>query len=751
MDATIELISRQELRLEELSTTLDEYRIAAEEDGNIDADEQQMLDRLEAKMSQARSKLADLKVELENNRQEWEAQAARVDVLQTQLRKMEQWGHPEIDTLRGEFVRMTDAEFSKKWRQATKLLDQAEVSFTPAFEFFEGQSAAQPRYEQRRSFFDQRMAQLRQGDYQTEDIKRLLLQLETNIVGIDAEAQRKNFVEAIKGIEDALSDVEASERSADKIDKLEARYVSLRDQILKDVERARKIDQHEAKEALKLVDRDVQKMEAAAAKDRHQDAMKYVDGIRSVLENIFIRERILDDEKLDAEINIRNLKPLAEKVSDKRYEKHKRVIEAFTKSFESYKRLHTEKRYEDLDEAWSDLEPKAKAFWDAIRVEDLGRRVIFNLKELEPTIALASTSEFSHLDELQKEISEVEKSLRQAIKDQKWFDAEDYLDLLKPLLRAFESRRKEQQELRQQYLDYLSELRGDIAEAFPGHEDSDNKLIDLKIKISDVDDKAAAFAKATDFENAMNELAKIDALLFEVYALNSGKVRSLDISDSTNEAIKVVVNEAMNAFASELNTVAANFESFTESRADDDDDGDFGSDMVGFVANVVGVFANKHPVWAIVGFSVSFATDISSTAIDGSKDASNQSRQIVKNLRKLASETLKLFGPKFGETLMTKQPRIWDALAEHVALNDKELVAQSRIRTHLYSIGLPPPGSGFGKDLYKKMIGRFLVWEHDQKLIHRLNDHKGHVGEPEISDAIDKEIESVYADYNEEE
>ncbi len=278
------------------------------------------------------------------------------------------------------------------------------------------------------------------------------------------------------------------------------------------------------------------------------------------------------------------------------------------------------------------------------------------------------------------------------------------------------------------------------------HEDADHKLIELKNRISDVDDRATAFAAASEFEKAMIELGRIDALLFEVYAINSGKVRGPEVSTSTNEAIKVVVNEAMNAFASELNTVAANFESFTESRADDDDDGDFGSDMVGFVANVVGVFATKHPVWAVVGFTVSFATNICSTAIDGSKDAKNQSRQIVKNLRKMASETLKIFGSNFGETLMTKQPRLWDALAEQVALNDKELVAQARIRSHLYSIGLPPPNSGYGKDLYTKMIGRFLVWEHDQKLIHRLNDHKGYVDEPEIRDATAKEIESVYAD-----
>ncbi len=365
---------------------------------------------------------------------------------------------------------MTDAEFGKKWQQALRLLDQADVSFAPAFQFYKVQSAAQPKYEQRRSWFNQRIAQLRQGDYQTEDLKRLLRQLETDIVSIDAQAERKNIVEAIKGIEDALSDVEASEKSAEEIDDLEAEYLKVRDQIIADVAQARKIDQHEAQKALEQVDQDIQRMEAAAANDNFEEALAFVAGIRSILENIFIREQILDDKKLDAEMNMERLKPLTEKTKDKKYEKNKPIIDAFTKSLTGYKQLYDEKKYEDLDDAWADLEPKAKAFWDAIRIEDLGRKVEFTLKELEPDIALASTSEFSQLAELQKEISEVVTSLRSAIRDKKWFDAEDYLHLLKPFLRAFQTRRKEQQELRQQYLDYLADLRGDIAEAFPGHE-----------------------------------------------------------------------------------------------------------------------------------------------------------------------------------------------------------------------------------------------------------------------------------------
>lgn len=751
MEATIDLISRQELRLEELSIAFDEAQIAAEENGNIDPEERAILDRIDAKILQAKDRLLELKAELENSKSDWEAQSRRVEVLQGQLQEMERWGHPEIDTLRGEFVKMTDAEFSKKWKQAIILLGQAETSFEPAYEFYKVQSTAQPRYEQRRSLFNQRMDQLRRGAYQTEKITRLIQQLETDIVGIDAAAKQKDYVKALSGIEDALEDVKASEKAAENVDEQEAQYVSLRNKIQIEYARAQKINQHEAKEALKLVESNIQEMEAAAARDEFNKAMEFVPGIQSTLQNIFIREDILIGEKIKAETNIHNLENLVVTASAKRYEDQKKVIEAFTSSFENYKRLYSETKYELLEKAWSDLEPKADTLWDAIRIENLERKVLHELKEMEATLASASTSEFSLLTELQQEIGVVVKSLRKAIDEKKWFDAEDFIKLLKPLLREYEARRKEQQALKQQYQEYLSELRGQISEAFPGHEDADNKLLDLKSKISDVDDRAVEYAKATNFEKAVIELSKIDALLFEVYAINSGKVRGSDITTATNEAIKVVVNESMNAFTSELNTVAGNFKSFTDKRVEDSDDGNFGSDIVGFAANVVGVIATKHPVWAVIGFSVSFATDIVSDKIDASKDAKNQARQIVKNIRKLSSETAKLFDPEFGEKLMSKQPQLWDALAEHVALNEKDLVAQARIRTHLYSIGLPEPRSGFGKELYRKMIGRFLVWEHDQKLVHRLNDHKGHVGEEEISNAIDREIASVYAEDDEDE
>ncbi len=194
------------------------------QDGVIDAEEQDALDRVAGKIIRLRQVIADLRAEIERNRDIWFGRASDLAAVQGKLAELQAFDHPDTAAIRGEVDLIPLAVTDERWADATAALDQVMVSLEPVYADYLLQSAAEARYLQARDLYDTRCDVLRFAEPQVEEIVSGLAQVESRNSTIEAAVTARNLVEAEELLADAVLLLVPLEQRLDEIQRDMAAY-----------------------------------------------------------------------------------------------------------------------------------------------------------------------------------------------------------------------------------------------------------------------------------------------------------------------------------------------------------------------------------------------------------------------------------------------------------------------------------------------------------------------------------------------
>ncbi|WP_095590507.1 hypothetical protein [Actibacterium ureilyticum] len=167
-------------------------------DGTIDRDEQAQLDRIAGKIDQLKQVIADLRAEIERNRNIWEGRARDYSQLRSRLDDLRAFGHPDAGGVEDEVAAIGECVDDQRWADATTALDQAETTMGPVYDDYLLQSQAKADYETLRADFDTRMQTANGAPPISDQICNDLAGIEAGLPPIQTDVDAVNYVSALE-------------------------------------------------------------------------------------------------------------------------------------------------------------------------------------------------------------------------------------------------------------------------------------------------------------------------------------------------------------------------------------------------------------------------------------------------------------------------------------------------------------------------------------------------------------------------
>lgn len=389
------------------------------QDGVIDATEQDALDRVLGKINQLRDVIAELRAEVERNRDIWLGRAGELATAQGQLAELQAFDHPDAVTMAGEFDPIPLAVTDERWADATTALDQALVSLEPVYADYLLQFAAQARYLPTRESYDTRCDVLRFAQPPAEEIVSGLASVESRNSTIDAAADARNFVEAESLLADAILLLEPLEQRLDELQQQMAEYQTGLEAIQS------KLDDLSSTDFTALVEAQAEilgvqtEMEAAATAHNYPAALTLLQNLTGLVETLHAQFTTLSEQRDSFEADYRPLEARAAVLNTSEVARTAEAMQAMIELQDAIVAAEAEQNYETALLNLPPFETAIEAIEAVLSDRDLYEARLAAMQE-ELLEASTSRPEWTYLQPIQSALATIQTEMEQAAA------AEDY-------------------------------------------------------------------------------------------------------------------------------------------------------------------------------------------------------------------------------------------------------------------------------------------------------------------------------------
>lgn len=299
----IEKIEEGEQAIETLSVDEDRMRTLYMQDGVLDDTEQEALNRIRDKIETVRSRIGDLRAEVERNREIWLSHAADYTELQSQAQTLADFPHADAATVQAslEPIAQASSDSDQRWADATAALENAMTNVVPIWQDYETQKAARDEYDLLRPEFDTRLGDAEAAGPYTDDLTAQIAGVRGNVSAIDTAAAAGEWVDALGLVQDALARLEPIEAELARIEAAKAAYeaelAALQPRLIEasTSEYATLAEQSQA-----IADKQTE-MEAAATAHDYEAASGHLAALAPLVDEYLQQRETLDQERADYE------------------------------------------------------------------------------------------------------------------------------------------------------------------------------------------------------------------------------------------------------------------------------------------------------------------------------------------------------------------------------------------------------------------------------------------------------------------
>ncbi len=412
-------IEEGEAQVTSLQTQEGQMRQLYMQDGVIDETEQEALDRVLVKINRLRDVIAELRAEVERNRDIWLGRASELASIEAQLTELQAFDHPDATTIAGEIDPINLAVTDERWADATLALDQAQVSMQPVYADYQLQLAAQGRYEPARELYDTRCDVLRFAEPQVEEIVGGLAEVESRNSTIDAAVLARNFVEAESLLADAVLLLGPLEQRLDELQRLMVEYQTGLEAIqskLIDLSSTEFTSLAEAQAEILTVQTD---METAANAHDYAAALTQLQSLTGLVETLHAQYTTLSEQRDSFEADYRPLEARAAVLNSSEVARTADAMQTMIGLQDTITAAEAEENYETALANLPPFETAIETIEDILSDRDLyeARRAALNDELLE---ASQSRPEWTYLQPIQTALATLQTEMEQAA------TAEDY-------------------------------------------------------------------------------------------------------------------------------------------------------------------------------------------------------------------------------------------------------------------------------------------------------------------------------------
>lgn len=222
MTSNIERIRLAEQQLQSLASEQNRLHNEAIADGEIDADEQRMLDRVKGKIDQLEKIVTQLRAAFEENKRIWESRAAEVADFQGNLANLQSWTFIAFDLFEDSLTAIITASEAEDYAAANVELTQATVNMTPAYEQYITQSTARAAFDPQWSGLPERIASASVSQY--ERLVTVQQDMITAQGRIEAAIPTGDYVTALAALPNLVTALEAYEQQHLEIETARAEF-----------------------------------------------------------------------------------------------------------------------------------------------------------------------------------------------------------------------------------------------------------------------------------------------------------------------------------------------------------------------------------------------------------------------------------------------------------------------------------------------------------------------------------------------
>lgn len=213
-----------EAKVDKLAAQKKDMHTLYMKDGHLDPTEREALERMDGKLDKLRTIIKGLRDKVEANKAIWDSRSGDLAEIRRKLLALKAFRHKDFNTIDSELKPIPAAESDQRWADATAILDQGEVNMAPAWEDYETQMKAKAEYDPLRTDLEGRLETVRVAEPRIEKVTTGIGQCETDLDSIDADIDRRSYVDALKGINAALKTLEAVEAEVAELHRLISEY-----------------------------------------------------------------------------------------------------------------------------------------------------------------------------------------------------------------------------------------------------------------------------------------------------------------------------------------------------------------------------------------------------------------------------------------------------------------------------------------------------------------------------------------------
>jgi hypothetical protein len=160
--------------------------------------------------------------ETETAKTAWDGRAPKFEEAGQHTQELEAWEDPKAPTLRGLVDGITAQVNDRKWALATKTLDSLLPKLQPIYDEYLKQKAAKEQYEPALQALQPRLAQA--STCQHAKLQPQVQDLATGQQAMEASAQGKNYVQALKQLGDLTTAVDSYEKALAELEQQKKAY-----------------------------------------------------------------------------------------------------------------------------------------------------------------------------------------------------------------------------------------------------------------------------------------------------------------------------------------------------------------------------------------------------------------------------------------------------------------------------------------------------------------------------------------------
>lgn len=299
----IEMIEEGEEAIETLSVEEDRMRTLYMQDGVIDETEQEALDRILGKIDTVRTRISDVRAEVERNHEIWQSHASDYTYIQNQAQELVDFGHADAATVQAslEPIAAAASESDQRWADATAALQNAMMNIEVVWQDYETQKAAKDEYDLLRPEFDTRLGDAEAAGPYTEELTSQIAAVRGNVSAIDSAASAGEWVDALTLLQDAVPRLEPVEAEVARIEAAKVAYESDLAALQPRLTEASSSEFATLSEQSQLIADKQTEMEAAATAHDYETASGHVAELGPLVDDYLSQRDELDQSRADYE------------------------------------------------------------------------------------------------------------------------------------------------------------------------------------------------------------------------------------------------------------------------------------------------------------------------------------------------------------------------------------------------------------------------------------------------------------------